>query len=125
MDSSNDRQGVPMTEHFFDGISELIAGAAVPLILSISASVVRIVRYGWHSWRHMVASVTTSIFVGQVVFWGLKYFDLDASVAAAIVSVSAYMGGSLLDAVFCRVQQEIKTRQLPIGTESGAGEEPK
>ena len=100
MNNSND---------FFTGLSELFAGAGVPLLLSLCASCVRFSKYGWQSWRHFLASLLTSIFVGQTVFWGLTYFNLDAPVAAAIVSISAYMGGSLLDAVVYRVGYEIRS----------------
>ena len=93
---------------FWGNLSELFAGAGVPLLLSLAASLVRFLKFGWQSWRHFFASLTTSIFVGQVVFWGLDYFGLQPSVEAAIISLSAYMGGSLLDAVVFRVGREIR-----------------
>lgn len=93
---------------FWGNLSELFAGAGVPLLLSLAASVVRFLKFGWRSWRHFAASLVTSIFVGQVVFWGLDYFGLQPSVKAAIISLSAYMGGSLLDAVVFRVRREIR-----------------
>lgn len=93
---------------FLSSVSELFAGAGIPLLLSLAASFVRFSRYGWQSWRHFFASLFTSIFVGQVVFWGLDFFKLEPSVDAAIVSLSAYMGGSLIDAVVFRVRREIR-----------------
>lgn len=93
---------------FLSGVSELFAGAGIPLLLSLAASFVRFSRYGWQSWRHFIASLFTSIFVGQVVFWGLDFFSLEPSVDAAIVSLSAYMGGSLIDAVVFRIGREIR-----------------
>lgn len=103
-------------EHsFFEGLSTLFAGAGVPLLLSLMASAVRFSRYGWRDWRHFFASLLMSIFVGQIVFWGLQYAGLDAQVEAAIVSISAYMGGSLLDALVYRVRHEIVEGTLPRG----------
>jgi len=103
---------------FWGNLSELFAGAGVPLLLSLAASLVRFLKFGWQSWRHFFASLTTSIFVGQVVFWGLDYFKLEPSVEAAIVSLSAYMGGSLLDAVVFRVGREIREvgGGMPVGS---------
>ena len=98
-----------MTSNLFEGFEELIAGAGVPFMLSLVASIARCVRYGWRSLRHLLVSVTTSIFIGQVVFWGLSWWpDMSMQIKAAIVSLSAYMGGSLLDAVFFRVKKEIR-----------------
>ena len=98
---------------FWGNLSELFAGAGVPLLLSLAASVVRFMKLGWQDWRHFMASLTTSIFVGQVVFWGLDWFHFCPTVDAAIVSLSAYMGGSLLDAVFYRVRKEIREGHRP------------
>lgn len=93
---------------FWGNLGELFAGAGVPLLLSLAASLVRFLKFGWQSWHHFFSSLFTSIFVGQVVYWGLSYFDLEPSVDAAIISLSAYMGGSLLDAVVFRVRSEIR-----------------
>jgi len=93
---------------FWGNLSELFAGAGVPLLLSLAASLVRFLKFGWQSWRHFFASLTTSLFVGQTVFWGLDYFGFNPQVEAAIISLSAYMGGSLLDAVVFRVGREIR-----------------
>lgn len=105
-----------MSGSFFDGIEELLAGAGVPLMLSIFASIARFTRYGWLSLRHFLCSLITSIFVGQIVFWGLSYWPLDAAVDAAIVSISAYMGGSLLDLMVYRVKKEIRIGGPKLGT---------
>ena len=106
---------------FFEGLSEIIAGAGVPLLLSLGASAVRFVKSGWRGCRHFAASLLTSIFVGQVVFWGLDYFHWSPQVQAAIVSLSAYMGGSLLDALVFRVKHEIRDGGA-ISAKMGGGE---
>lgn len=91
----------------FDGLADIVAGIVVPLILSAVATCVRLSRYGWKSAQHLIASLFTSTFTGVVVFWGLDYFDLSPTVDAAITSVSAYMGGSLLDAFAFRARHVV------------------
>ena len=96
-----------MTGSAFDGLADIVGGIVVPLLLSSVSTCVRISRYGWKGARHFVASLVTSIFTGVVVFWGLDYFDLSPTVVASITSVSAYMGGSLLDTFAFRVRQVV------------------
>lgn len=96
-----------MTGSAFDGLADIVGGIVIPLILSSVSTCVRISRYGWRGARHFVASLLTSTFTGVVVFWGLDYLDLAPTVDAAIISVSAYMGGSLLDTFTFRVKQVV------------------
>ena len=96
-----------MTGSAFDGLADIVGGIAAPLLLSAVSTCVRVARYGWKGLRHFVASLLTSTFTGVVVFWGLDYFDLSPTVDAAIISVCAYMGGSLLDTFAFRVRQVV------------------
>ncbi|MDE5879702.1 MAG: phage holin family protein [Desulfovibrio sp.] len=91
----------------FDGLADIVGGIAGPLLLSAVSTCVRISRYGWKGVRYLVASLVTSSFTGVVVFWGLDYFDFAPTVDAAIISVSAYMGGNLLDTFAFRVRQVV------------------
>ena len=96
-----------MTGSAFDGLADIVGCIVVPLILSSVSTCVRVARYGWKGVRNFVASLLTSTFTGVVVFWGLDYFDLPPTVDAAIISVCAYMGGSLLDTFAFRVKQVV------------------
>ncbi|WP_165177412.1 phage holin family protein [Desulfovibrio sp. ZJ369] len=91
----------------FDGLADIVAGIVVPLLLSAVATCVRLSRFGWKGVRHLMASLFASTFTGVIVFWGLDYFDLSPTVDAAIISVCAYMGGSLLDAFAFRARQVV------------------
>lgn len=95
------------------GAQELIVGIFVPVFLSVVSTCVRLIRYGWKGVRHLIASLTTSVFVGVTVFWGLDYANLAPTVDASIVSISAYMSGTLLDTFVFKVRHTIKNAHLP------------
>ena len=103
----------------FQGMSELIVGIVVPLLLGIISTIVRLLRYGWRGLRHFAASLITSVFVGVTVFWGLDYANLPPTVDASIISVCAYMSGSLLDTFVFKVRKTIRDIHIPH-TKEGA-----
>ena len=96
------------TDMALQGAQELIVGIFTPIILSAVSTAVRLLRYGWKGLRHFAASLTTSAFVGVIVFWGLDYLDFSPTVDASIVSISAYMSGTLLDTFVFKIQETIK-----------------
>lgn len=98
---------------FFDGLGPLIQGLAVPLVLGIAATMTRISKSGWHSWTQFASSCTVSCFTAVLAYWGLDYLDLAPTVDAAIVGVSAYMGGSLLDTIVFRVRTTVGNASIP------------
>ncbi len=111
-----------MAVNFFSGMGELLDGIGVPIVLSLTASFVRILRFGWVSTKRQLSSVTSSLFVGQVVFWGLSYWDVDQTVKAALVSISAYMGHALLDTIILRLKHDIENGVLPKRKRDGSNE---
>ena len=92
----------------FSGLKDICGGVAVPILLGIVSSFVRVSRFGIRSWGQFVSSVTASCFVAVLVHWGLDYAGFAPTVDAAIIGISSYMGGSLLDAVQSRVLREVK-----------------
>ena len=97
-----------MTTNPCDGFGPLVQGIAVPLVLGIAATFTRLCRMGWHSWRQFLSSCIVSCFVSILAFWGLDYLELPPTVDAAIIGVSAYMGGSLLDIVVFRIRKTVE-----------------
>ena len=95
------------------GYEDLVVGAGIPLLLSMFATLVRTMRYGHYLWRTVICNLITSIFVGQLVFWGLDYYsEMSLSVKAAIVLASAYCGSGFLDAMYYRVRKVIRDGSL-------------
>jgi len=95
------------------GAQELVVGIFVPFILSVVSTCVRLMRYGWKGVRHLAVSLTTSVFVGVTVFWGLDCANLPPTVDASIVSISAYMSGTLLDTFVFKIRKTIREVHLP------------
>lgn len=87
---------------------EACAGLGAPVAIGMTASFVRLSRSGPRSWRRFLSSVSTSCFVGILVHWGLDYAAFPPTVDAAVIGISSYMGGSLLDAVHDRVISEVR-----------------
>ena len=98
---------------FCNGLNELLNGLGVPLVIGFVSSFVRITRFGWRSWRQFAVSAIVSCFVGVMVYWGLDYVNLPPTVDAAIIAISSYMGGNLLDAIQARAIKDIRTGKRP------------
>ena len=93
----------------FNGMGELVAGAGVPLLLSLGASGVRMLKTGWKGWKRGCSNIVTSIFAGQIVWWGLDYApDLATTVKAAATLFAAFSATWLLDALAYRLRKDIK-----------------
>ena len=96
-----------MTTNPCDGFGPLLQGIAVPLCLAVAATFVKISRIGWQSWAQMVSSLIVSSFVAIIVYWGLDYFEWPPTVDAAIIGMSAYMGGNMLDIFVFRIRKTV------------------
>lgn len=102
---------------------EILATAIGPAILGIVASVVRQARYGWKGFRHFMAGLTMSVFTAVITGLLLEMYDMPATAVTAIVGMSAYSGGTLLDALLWRADKEIRTAKIP-GVQSISEEQP-
>lgn len=111
----------------FSGLKDICGGVAVPILLGIVSSFVRVSRFGIRSWGQFFSSVTASCFVAVLVYWGLDYANFSPTVDAAVIGMSSYMGGSLLDAVQTRLIHEVKHGKKPAKknkpTDSDDGED--
>lgn len=92
---------------------EMLASTVGPATLGIVASIIRTVRYGWRGFRHFIAGLLMSVFTGVVTGLLLEVAELPATAVTAIVAMTAYSGGSLLDAILWRADKEIRTARLP------------
>lgn len=86
-------------------------GVTLPLLLSLFGGAARAMRYGVRSWRQFAGSLLVSGFAGVVVHLLLQETELSASVKAALVGLSGYSGGVILDGLALRLQQGVA--QLP------------
>ncbi|MDR1684865.1 MAG: phage holin family protein [Desulfovibrio sp.] len=93
-------------------ISELLQGICVPIVLGIAGSAVRLMRFGFKSWRQLAASITSAIFASVLVYWGLDMLTFPPTVDAAICGASGYMGGMMLDALQTRALKVVRDADL-------------
>lgn len=106
------------------GWEEIAVGVGTPILLSSIATVVRIMRYGWKGVKHFIASVSTSIFVGVLVSWSLDYFELKGTVCAAIISLCAYMSGTLLDSLVFRAKKVVQEGSIILPGKTSVAKKP-
>ncbi|MCR5564011.1 MAG: phage holin family protein [Desulfovibrio sp.] len=104
-----------MTTNPCDGFGPLLQGIAVPLCLAVAATFVKISRIGWHSWTQLFSSLLVSSFVAVLVYWGLDYFEWPPTVDAAIIGMSAYMGGNMLDTFVFKIRKTVGTAPMMRG----------
>lgn len=103
-----------MSAALFTGIEELVTGAGVPFLLSLTATGVQLLRNGWRGWRRFAVICVTAIFVGQIVWWGLDYDSgIPFTVKAAISGACAFASNVLLDAFVYRIRKEVREGRLP------------
>jgi len=98
-----------------EGFAPLVQGIAVPLCLAVAATFTRLCRVGWHSWTQLFSGLIVSSFVAVLVFWGLDYFEWSPTVDAAVIGMSAYMGGTLLDILVFRIRKTVQSVDLATG----------
>lgn len=109
--------------NFWDGLSELFAGAGIPLLFSIVACAVRALKRNKRlTWRQRASNLATAIFTGQVVWWGLDYTqDISIAVRTALTAMAAYGSNWLLDEFVFRIRKEVREGSI-LKRKKGAAE---
>ena len=77
----------------------------MPLIMAIFGGAARAFKDGIKSWRHFAASMFVSGFAGVVVHLLIADLAMPGTTKAAIVAISGYSGGMMLDILTSRVHQ--------------------
>lgn len=97
----------------FEGLEYLLQGIMIPAVLALASTIARIAHFGWQSFGHALRSYCTSCFLGVVVFWGAKHFELNPYVEAALVAGASYGGTVILDAVMDKIIESIRNFNVP------------
>ena len=92
-----------------DDFRQFMEGIAVPLVMAIFGGVTRVFRDGFRSWRHFAGAMFVSGFAGVVVHLLIADLPVSATTKAAIVAISGYSGGMMLDILTSRVQRGAET----------------
>lgn len=83
----------------YSTIKEIAEALWVPLCLSMMGFIVRIVRSGVASWQTFISSLFCSAFAGILAHWFLAGSGIDTQIASAVIAMSGYCGGALIDAI--------------------------
>lgn len=89
----------------------------LPFCLSMMGFVVRMVRTGVASWRAFISSLFCSAFAGIIAHWFLAGSGINTQIASAVIAMSGYCGGALIDAVSGRILREVSSMKENTDTE--------
>lgn len=99
----------------YPSIKEIIETLWIPTVLSLFGGFVRLIRFGVKGWKAFLGSLLCSAFAGIIVHWSLKGRGLDVELVSAIIAVSGYCGGILLDSLQARLIRGVEDMPfLPI-----------
>lgn len=83
-------------------------GILVPLILALFGGAARACRFGVRSWRHFCGSIIVSGFAGVVVHLLIVDLAVSDATKAAVVAISGYSGGMMLDLLSSRLKHQVE-----------------
>ena len=98
----------------------------MPLLLSLAGGIAKAFQEGFKSWRQFVGSIVVSGFAGIIVHLLIQDVDLSSNFKAALVGLSGYSGGAILDALAGRLQRGVERLPSWNGVDrrkDGGGEE--
>ncbi|MDL2307273.1 phage holin family protein [Desulfovibrio sp. OttesenSCG-928-C06] len=96
-------------------MKNFIEGLTVPLLLALFGGAARAVRFGVRSWRQFAAALMVSGFAGVIVHLLIQDASMSESVKAALVGLSGYSGGMILDALATRLQKGVERLDFKLG----------
>ena len=89
-----------------------LEGITLPLILGFFGGLARVARFGSASFTQFIGSVFVSAFTGVITHLFISDLDLSESTQAALVAVSGYSGGAILDAINSKICSSVEKFQV-------------
>ena len=83
----------------------------LPMLLAIFGGLARMAHFGVTSWKQFLSAVVLSAFTGVLVSLLMEDLAWSPSIKSAIIAISGYSGGIILDALVDRVVRGVA--QLP------------
>ena len=83
----------------------------LPMLLAIFGGLARMAHFGVTSWKQFLSAIILSAFTGVLVALLMQELAWPESVKSAIIAISGYSGGIILDAMVDRVVRGVA--QLP------------
>ena len=75
----------------------------LPMLLAIFGGLARMAHFGVTSWKQFLSAIVLSAFTGVLVALLMQELAWPESVKSAIIAISGYSGGVILDALVDRV----------------------
>ena len=82
---------------------EFTEAFVLPMLLAIFGGLARMARFGTPSWKQFLSAIVLSAFTGVLVALLMQELAWPESVKSAIIAISGYSGGIILDAMVDRV----------------------
>ena len=84
-------------------LKNLLEAVAMPILLSVFGGLARLARFGVPSWKQFLSAIVLSAFTGVLVSLLMQDLNWSESVKSAIIAISGYSGGIILDALVDRL----------------------
>lgn len=97
----------------FKSIQSLIEALSAPVMLAVIGGLAKIAKNGATSWRQCLSCIILSGFTGVIISLLLDDLTFSPSVKAAIIAISGYSGGAILDALVERVVKGVEALPGP------------
>ena len=94
-----------------NNLKSFLEAMTMPMLLAVFGGLARSVRFGITSWKQFLSAVVLSAFTGVLVSLLMEDLAWSPSIKSAIIAISGYSGGIILDALVDRVVRGVA--QLP------------
>ena len=84
-------------------LKAFLEAVTMPMLLAVFGGLARSARFGVTSWKQFLSAIVLSAFTGVLVSLLMQDLALSPSVKSAIIAISGYSGGVILDALVARV----------------------
>ena len=94
----------------FKAFSEAVV---LPMLLAIFGGLARMAHFGVTSWKQFLSAIILSAFTGVLVALLMQDLAWSESVKSAIIAISGYSGGIILDALVDRLVKGVQALPGP------------
>lgn len=94
-----------------NNLKSFLEAMTMPMLLAVFGGLARSARFGITSWKQFLSAVVLSAFTGVLVCLLMEDLVWSPSIKSAIIAISGYSGGIILDALVDRVVRGVA--QLP------------
>lgn len=85
----------------------------LPMLLAIFGGLARMAHFGVTSWKQFLSAIILSAFTGVLVALLMQELAWPESVKSAIIAISGYSGGIILDALVDRLVKGVQALPGP------------